>query len=183
MAKLDTLLSNTDFDVPPYDLQVNIKVNSFNDFCKDMQAESLRSLLGNAMYAELIDAELGDDSKWKKLVDGDNYTLNERSGLWVGFKALLKPYVHYRWLLDREEVSSGIGGVKGRPENADKKSMIRKIASSNLAYRVVVGLDYQCHYGIKYSTENSLVGYLNAKTEDFANWEFRAPKKINPLGI
>lgn len=84
----------TQADVREYrQIDANFDQNRFNSFCNDVQRKSLRGLLGDALYYDLMsDSRVA--GKYKDLLDGKDY---QYAGNTIHFYGI-KPILCYWWL-------------------------------------------------------------------------------------
>jgi len=109
---------------------INEQVNAYIDSCAP---KLLTNALGTSLFADLnsqiTDGELNDDAdqKWKDLVNGVEYTKDDKTYVWRGLvyenglfkESLLTPYVWCEWYRDNLTTMTGVGQVQLQAKNAD----------------------------------------------------------------
>src|ERR1043165_8683570 len=94
-----------DFDGREYQVPNAVKSNDFLTFIEQKEEELLRMIMGNQMYDEFIEAynevypDYLDqlDQKWKNIIDGASFTVNDVRYKYVGLKSIIKPYIFALW--------------------------------------------------------------------------------------
>jgi hypothetical protein len=152
---------------------------------------SLRTKKYKSLQTPNLNQPITDPAYWEPVADvwldlayGANYTIDDISTYkWVGMKQLIRPYVYYRWLLDREDTVTNVGAVKQKAENAERVSNTRKCVKADIVFRRLVG-DY-CYYSYRRSINhvNTFYGYMKSEPVSFVDWDFTYPSRLNALGI
>lgn len=95
----------------------------------------LKQLLGLDMYNAFmagIDPISGADQKWLNILQGVEYEHNGNTYEWIGFENDLKEspianYVYYKYITKEVELTTGIGQVVPKAENAVIASAVPKL--------------------------------------------------------
>ena len=172
------ILTEEDFDLPPYNIPNLQKVkNTFESYRDEKEEEVLRFLLGDDLYegfkAGITDAdgkpkeEADIDQRWKNLRDGVSYSYMGNSYRYTGLKNLLKPYFYSQWVEDHWKPFSGIGVVTPKGENATVKYPLKNIMNAwndfcflaGTSIKQYRGYYFQNRFGYYYGT---LYGYLRS---------------------
>lgn len=170
------ILTEADFDIPPYNIPNLQKVkNTFESYRDLKEEEVLRFLLGDDIYDALklgiVGVEEDDiEQRWKDLRDGVSYTYFGKSYRYTGLKTLLKPYFFAEWVDDHWKQFSGIGVVTPKAENATVKYPLKAIISAwnEFCFLAGTGLNYyyDSHH-FRHGRSNyhgTLYGYLRTSS-------------------
>lgn len=170
----------TDFNTPPYNIANIESNNSFQDFVDAAEEDVLRKLLGNTLYDDFIAGLDVDpvDTKWEALRDGADYQYKLKNYKWVGMKKMLIPYIFQQWIDITADVQSGIGRVKGKPENAKAIFPVNRIWAAYSDFANMVGRHR--------NQMNTLYGFLRQNPEDYQDFDFKCfedPGSRNSFGL
>lgn len=150
------------------------------------EKEYLKMILGLGLYKAFIagiDPISGADQKWLNILQGVDYTHNGRDYEWIGFENSQKEspianYVYYKYTAKEVELTTGIGQVKPKAENAVIASAVPKMVR---AWNEMV--DWQRGL-IRYLNENKSVYPEWKPYTDYSRWywDFGSPY-YNPYWI
>jgi hypothetical protein len=171
-----------------------------DNLCVKIEREILLNALGLTLYNELkaldeITIEEVGNLRWKKLVQGDEYSEKVWDGL-NGDYSLIAYRIFEQFTTDTNIRLSATGTTKVNAENATNQTPAYLIANSNLNFinlyqseyliNPIVYDDFLDWQGCGNEIEKSLYGYLTDKKEDFPEWKpenFRIYETKNSFGI
>lgn len=173
------ILTEADFDLPPYNIPNLQKVRNTFEYYRDRKEEEvLRFLLWDDIYdafkAGVVGIEEDDiEQRWKDLRDGVSYTYLGRSYRYAGLKTLLIPYFYAEWVEDHWKPFSGIGVITPKGENATVKYPLRNIISAWNEFCFLAGSHVGHshfynghHFHQRHSNRyGTLYGYLSASSQ------------------
>lgn len=132
-------------------LQVAIGVDEteFNRYIEEAQKFDLKKLLHEDFYFDLLENK--DNDPWKKLIDGADYTHNNRNYSFEGLASVLAYYSYARFFLNCNNVSTSFGIVqKTNPSSTPADLQERK----NVYYEKRANADDLWQDVLKYITRN-----------------------------
>jgi hypothetical protein len=145
------------------------------------EPEILKSLLGYELY-KLVIAESPTQDRIIKLINGDEFTVYDKTYEWIGLKndkkiSLIAYYVYY--YLRRENIteSTQFAEVQSMHENANPASPAMKI---QLAWQ-----NLKRYYGSANSTDNyeSAYAYMKSREDDYPEWIFTELGSVNAFDL
>lgn len=146
-------------------------------FIDNVEAETLKSLLGIELYTALI-AGLAEDpvpAKWTKLRDGDVYTYGSKQYEYRGLIKLLVPCIYSAWLQENRDKFTSSGTVITSNKDVDHVSPAWRIVNSYNSFSREAGASWaQC---------GTLYGFLINSVYDYGTLIFNEPGFKNEFGL
>lgn len=98
---------------------------------REAQKQELGELMGDALLSDLLKNSTAD--KYKKLLDGDEYTVNSNTILFAGLKMALKYWTYARYI-SQQKVNVGTHGVNIKKnensEPVEDKTIANEVADA-----------------------------------------------------
>jgi hypothetical protein len=201
--------NNKDLSVEPTGSpSVVTELDSFIPICeRQLLLNALGVTLYDALITALPDLEEEVNLKWKKLVDGTNYTnIDGKVKVWDGLKgrngqSLLAFYIFTEYLRNDNETYSTVGVVKNSAKNAEVANPTPKFIKAYNQFikfyqgeynldgpRIIVngfgsiGMDWY-NETAQVSLYNYLIDANDLDATSFPDFEFRVYSNLNSLGI
>lgn len=171
-------------------------------FVKKYERELLVNALGLTLYNELKALQTPYLGKWKGLIDGESYTVDDNSYRWDGLKgfngnSLVANYIYCKWIRNDESVYTTTGVVQNTAKNARSFSLTPKYIKvwnefiaqyqgnkTNTYPKIInnhygdIGLDF---YDAKESAFRSLCEYIKDKNKMDSSLFPDAPLRLYEL--
>lgn len=158
-------IDSSDFVSVPYKIPNQEEETSLDNYFVNKEEQLLKDLLGYAFAQELIDQALTSGTpaaKWMNLINGDEYTYNDKTYKWVGLRKLLIPAIYAEWVGDSFDKLTNIGvGINSK----DNFTVISPGVRISRAWNT-----YSEMCGASYCQQNTLFGYLQANASDFTEY-------------
>ena len=164
------------------------------------EKEILKSLLGQVLYDAFIAGLLEDPipEKWTDLRDGKDFTQDYNGQTitlhWNGLindekRSLISYYVYCKYWQHRQTLTTDIGEIDPKAENASKWNTIDKIVNCWREMRQLYGVvpkSYSKYYDtthIVYNDLPSAYNFLLANSSNYDDWWFEQIPIMNAIGI
>jgi hypothetical protein len=194
---LPNFLTSDDFNMYPTYLIIN-EINgeeTLNAIITQRQMSLLKMLLGSIEYNKMSNDFVNgsfQSTKYNDFINGKSYTVNGKPVVWSGFKQLLKYFVFYDYLRNKNIVQSTIANTSPKTENSNVVSGAVLLATVYNLGVDMYGLDIFNLFitTFKYTDNNNTYkysdtayNYLYQNRLDFTDWKFIELKKANSFNI
>lgn len=145
---------------------------SFEAFAALRTEEALIALIGVDAYNDFVSGVESADATYLEMLNGAEYTYQDKTYKWAGMEKLLAPYVYSEWVRRQSVTFTGVGAGVQNSENLEVTNPHHLIVDAKNAYAKMAG---EC-----YSQKNTLYGWLKANAIEV---DFCPPKYQNVFGL
>ncbi len=184
-------------------------IANLNSALNKYEKDALVSILGYELYDLMADDDSPD--RFQEIINGADFTFSFEGKTinrkWIGLvntelESLIAYYTYYFYLKNKNTLTTAVGNVKPKVENADQSTPMLKLVTAYNRYIRMRGNPYKTGRYISpwelrnldryfrdqntykfYNIDPSLYNFLLANLSTYPEWEFEIDKKINEFNI
>lgn len=160
------------------------------DFIDTYEPAYLKELMGYPLWKAFTEGIKGSppyEQRWVNLLSGAEYTVNDRSNMWLGLKTKPSPiaaYVYYQFLEDQAQDTTLVGTAISKTTNAERANPVQKMVNAwnSMVATNLLFAEYMNANRSTYPEWNGKpVHEFFYSRSFFWNWDYEYMETCNPL--